>query len=179
MGKNLLSLFHYNLSMLIGVMSDTHNNSSNLLKALEIFRKAGVETLFHLGDITRPDMAAQLNGFRIIHTVGNGDYLSGEIRNRLLEMNPENFSGMVFTGEIGGERIAATHGHLPGKVEELARSAQYRFVLHGHSHRRRDEKQWGARIVNPGALGGLHPQERSIAILDLAEGRVMFVTVAS
>jgi uncharacterized protein len=164
--------------MLIGILSDTHNNAANLLKALEIFRKAGVETLFHLGDLTSPEMAARLGGFRVIHTIGNGDYLSGEIRKTLVGLNPENSSGMVYTGEIGGERIAATHGHLPGKVEELARSAQYRYVLHGHSHRRRDEKLPGARILNPGALGGLHPQERSIAVLDLAEGRVMFLTVA-
>jgi uncharacterized protein len=164
--------------MLIGVMSDTHNNTENLLKALEIFRRSGVKTLFHLGDITRPETAALLEGFRVIHTVGNGDTLSGEIRKTLLELNPENYSGMVFTGEIDGERFAATHGHLPGRVEELVRSAQYRFVLHGHSHRRKDEKQPGARIINPGALGGMHPQERSIAVIDLTEGRVMFLTVA-
>jgi uncharacterized protein len=165
--------------MLIGVMSDTHNNTGNLLKALEIFRRSGVKTLFHLGDVTNPEIAALLEGFRVIHTVGNGDVLSGEIRDTLLHMNPENYSGMLFTGEIDGERFAATHGHLPGKVEELARSAQYRFVLHGHSHRRKDEKQWGTRIVNPGALGGLHPQDRSVALIDLAQGQVTFLTVAS
>jgi uncharacterized protein len=165
--------------MLIGVMSDTHNNTGNLLKALEIFQRMGVKTLFHLGDVTSPDMAALLEGFRVIHTIGNGDVLSGEIRDTLLRMNPESYSGMVFTGEIDGERFAATHGHLPGKVEELVRSAQYRFILHGHSHRRKDDKQPNSRIINPGALGGMHPQERSIALIDLAEGQVTFLTVAS
>jgi uncharacterized protein len=164
--------------MLIGMMSDTHNNTTNLSKALEIFRRAGVKTLFHLGDFTSPETAARLEGFRVIHTVGNGDYLSGEIRTRLLALNPENYSGMVFTGEVDGVLFAATHGHLNRKVEELAGMGQYRYVLHGHSHRRRDEQQGGARIINPGALGGLHPQERSIALLDLAEDRVMFITVA-
>jgi hypothetical protein len=164
--------------MLIGIVSDTHNNSTNLQKALEILRRAGVKTLFHLGDFTSPETAARLGEFRVIHTVGNGDYLSGEIRTRLLALNPDNYSGMVFTGEVDGVHFAATHGHLNGKVEELANMGQYRYVLHGHSHRRKDEQLRGARVINPGALGGLHPQERSIALLDLAEDRVMFVTVA-
>jgi uncharacterized protein len=164
--------------MFIGILSDTHNNTGNLLKALGIFRESGVQTLFHLGDITSPETAAHLAGFRVIHTVGNGDYLSGEIRKTLLDLNPESFSGMVYTGEIEGEKIAATHGHLPGKVEELVRSAQYRYVLHGHSHLRKDDKQANTRVINPGGLGGKHPQERSVALLDLAAGRLLFVMVA-
>jgi predicted phosphodiesterase len=40
--------------MLIGILSDTHNNTDNLNKALNVFRDRGVETLFQLGDMTMP-----------------------------------------------------------------------------------------------------------------------------
>ncbi len=163
--------------MKVGILSDTHNNLPNLWAALERLRDEGIDTLFHLGDLTRPETAQELGGFRVIHLVGNGDYLSGEIRRALLEMNPASYSGMVWTGELGGVSMAATHGHLPGKFDELASSGAYAYVLKGHSHRRQDEQRGGARLLNPGALGGLKPQERSFLILDLETGQVEFVMV--
>ncbi len=163
--------------MRIGILSDTHNNVPNLRAALERLREEGIDTVFHLGDVTRPETAQELSGFRVIHLVGNGDYLSGEIRRVLLDMNPESYSGMVWTGEIDGVPIAATHGHLPGKFDELVDSGKYAYVLKGHSHRRLDGQRNGTRLINPGALGGLKPQERSFMILDLDTGKAEFVLV--
>ncbi len=161
--------------MKVGILSDTHNNLPNLHEALERLRAQGIETVFHLGDITRPETIQEMHGFRVIHLVGNGDYLSGEIRRVLLEMNPENYSGLVWTGELGGVSMAATHGHLPGKFDQLVEFGQYAYVLKGHSHRRLDETRAETRLLNPGALGGLNPQERSFLILDLDTGEAQFV----
>ncbi len=163
--------------MRIGILSDTHNNLPNLRAALSRLRQAGIDTLFHLGDVTTPETVRELSGFRVIHLVGNGDYLSGEIRRALLDMNPESYSGMVWAGELGGVSIAATHGHIPGKFDELVASGKHAYVLKGHSHRRMDETRNGARLLNPGALGGLKPQERSFLILDLGSGEAQFVMV--
>ncbi len=163
--------------MKVGILSDTHNNLPNLRAALDRLRSEGIDTIFHLGDLTRPETAGELRGLRVIHLVGNGDYLSGEIRRVLLEMNPESYSGLVWTGELGGVPIAATHGHLPGKFDELVNSGAYQYVLKGHSHRRQDDQRSGTRLLNPGALGGLKPQERSFLILDLDTGEAKFVMV--
>lgn len=163
--------------MRIGILSDTHNNLPNLRSALARLRRENVDTLFHLGDITRPETARELGGFWVIHLVGNGDYLSGEIRRVLLELNPENYSGMVYTGQIGGAAFAATHGHLAGKVDALVASGRYDYVLHGHSHRRKDQAHGATRILNPGGLGGLKPQERSFILLDPERNEVAFVPV--
>lgn len=161
--------------MKIGILSDTHNNLSNLQAALKLFQDRGIETLVHCGDFTGVEAAQALNGFRIIAAFGNGDMASGEIRQVLLSHNPENYAGMVYTGQIDGVRIAVTHGHLPGHVEELVHSGQFDYVFKGHSHQHKDERFGFTRLINPGALGGLHREARSVCVLDLLSGKAEFI----
>jgi uncharacterized protein len=153
--------------MRIGLLSDTHNSMANLRAAVEQFRKEKIETIFHLGDLTSLEVCQQLVEFRVICTFGNGDWDANEIQKNLLFYRAENFGGLIFRGEIDGIKIAATHGHMEGVVEDLAQSGDFTYVFHGHSHRRRDERIRITRIINPGALGGLHVETRSCAILDL------------
>lgn len=160
---------------LLGILSDTHNNIANLRAALEIFQQRGVQHLIHCGDVTAPSTLEWLAEYRVIYVFGNGDDASGEMREMLLRYDPQNYGGLTYNGELGGARIAAAHGHLPGSVEDLARSGEYDYVFHGHTHHRRDERIGRARVINPGALGGLHRQERSVCLVDLAAGQVEFV----
>ena len=123
--------------MLLGILSDTHNNLVNLRTALETLRREQVSTLIHCGDLTDVETALQLAEFRVICTFGNGDWTANEIRQNLLYFRSDNDSGLSFQGELGGVQIAATHGHLPGALENLVQSGQYAYVFHGHSHLRR------------------------------------------
>lgn len=163
--------------MRIGILSDTHNNIENLQAALQIFRQKDIQTIFHCGDMTRVEMAPLLAGFRVIYLAGNGDVLWGEIRQSLLDLNPESFGGLVFNGEIGGAKIAAAHGHIEGVVDELAGSGRYDYVFCGHSHRHKDMQVGKTRLINPGALGGLKAEPRSICLLDLDSGLADFMTL--
>jgi uncharacterized protein len=160
--------------MLLGLLSDTHNSVSNLQKALHEFRLAGVQTVFHCGDLTDLETALQLVEFQVICTFGNGDWNANEIRRNLQYFNPQNFGGLIFRGEIDGVKIAATHGHLGDTVDLLAQSGEFAYVFHGHDHRRRDDRVRITRIINPGALGGRKVEARSFAILDLSSGDLRF-----
>jgi len=161
--------------MKIGLLSDTHNNLTNLQAALSAFRAESIATLIHCGDITSPETAASLGGFRVIHVIGNGDYASGEIRRVLLDLNPLSSSALSFSGEIDQVPLAAAHGHQPRQVELLAASGRFQYVFTGHSHRRRDEILGATRILNPGSLGGLKAEERSVCVLDLSTGQARFI----
>ncbi len=163
--------------MKIAVISDTHDQVDHMLAALNVLRQENVDTLIHCGDLTSPETAAHLQGFRVIHVIGNGDIASGEIRRVLLSLNPQNYSGMVFTGQFDGARIAVTHGHLSEKPEDLARSGQHDYVFCGHSHQQRNELLGFTRIINPGALGRPRSGLRSFYLLDLVEGAGRFVTL--
>ena len=163
--------------MKIGIISDTHNKQDNLISALETLRREGVSLICHCGDLTDPDMINPLHGFQVIILLGNVDTASGLIREALLEQNPDNWAGLVYSGKIGDRRIAATHGHIKGKVNELAQSGDYDFVFHGHTHCSRDVKIGGTRVINPGALNCAGGDDCSFCILDLETEEANFVFI--
>ena len=162
--------------MKIGVLSDSHNNVTNIQTALAAFRMEGIGTIIHCGDLTSKETAATLGGFQVIHTIGNGDADAGSIRQALKGLNADNFSAHVFTGELGGVSIAVTHGHLNGKVEELVHSGLYRYVFFGHSHHRQDQEYGDCRAINPGALGQRADRHTALIIeLDSGDSRTVYV----
>ncbi len=164
--------------MRIGVLSDTHDNLTNLITVLETFRERSITTLIHCGDLTSLDMISHFKGFRLIYTLGNMDAATGAIKKRIEKMNTENYAGMVYRGKIGGVSLAATHSHIDGKVMELVREQRYKWIFHGHTHEKRDEMVHGVRIVNPGALGGLGREPRSFCIVDLEDEEVEFISLS-
>lgn len=163
--------------MKIAILSDTHNNTANLQKALDYLNRENISTVFHCGDLTDPDTARLFVNFRVIYCYGNGDEASGQIQALLLAQHPFAYAGLVFTGEVGGVSIAATHGHLPGKVDELVRSGKYRYVFRGHSHLHQDDAIGPTRLINPGALGGLKREPRQFCLLDLVTGKANFIPI--
>lgn len=163
--------------MKIGILSDTHNNQENLRRALDIFRNEGVATLIHCGDMTSAETAAILTGFHIIHVTGNMVKGPAAIRRALLAINPDNFSGPSFSGQLGGVWVAVAHGHVPETLDQFVADGRYAYVFCGHTHRRHDEMVGQTRIINPGALGGMWYEDRSICLVDLESAGVRFVMV--
>ena len=163
--------------MKIGILSDTHNNQSNVRSALEILRQEQVDTLFHCGDITELETTLLLVEFRVICTFGNGDWNAAEIRQNLLYFRADNVSGISYEGNWDGIKIAATHGHLPGILENQIQSGEFDYVFHGHSHLSEDRQAGRTRVINPGALGGLKREPRGFAILDLESGKLERKTI--
>ncbi|MEA3326547.1 MAG: YfcE family phosphodiesterase [Chloroflexota bacterium] len=161
--------------MKIGVMSDTHDNLSNLISALGTFRRLGIDTVIHCGDLTSLEMVSHFEGFRVIYIIGNMDVTNGAIVKRFKKLNEENFAGVVFKGKVGGVQIAATHSHIKGMVASLVRQNHYQWIFHGHTHEKRDEMIRGTRIVNPGALGGMGREPRSFCVVDLDTENIKFL----
>lgn len=165
---------------MLGILSDTHNNEANLLRALDVFRGAGVETIIHCGDVTHPDTARLLDGFRVILTFGNGDLTEGEIINTLKYYRAENYAAHSFSGEIEGVMVAAAHGHEASRLQALVQSGKYAYVFRGHSHLTEDMRYPnGTRLINPGALGGLQREPRQCALLDLRSGELKRVEISA
>jgi putative phosphoesterase len=161
--------------MQIAILSDTHNHLANLQKALRIIEDENIQTVIHCGDVTTTETLALLSPCKVILTYGNGDFSSGEMRNTLLRFNPGSYAGSVFQGEIDGLMIAVTHGHHLSQFQNLINSQQFDWIFFGHSHRREDRLQGRTRLVNPGALGGLHKEERSFCILDTQTRQIRFI----
>ena len=165
--------------MRIGVLSDTHNNIGNLLKALRLFKEEGITKLVHCGDMVNITTAQQIAGFDLIYVNGNMDDSAEAVNDTLWMLNANNETpGAAYTGKLDGVAIAVTHGHLPGKLEQLLRSRRYTFLFTGHTHKQRDEKIGKTRLINPGALGGARYGARTICIVDLKSQDVRFIEVS-
>ena len=163
--------------MKIGILSDTHNHIENVESAIKLLRQEDVNILVHCGDFTDPATIRLFYGFRVIAVYGNGDYATGQIRQNLLELSRANSAAPVYTGELGGVRLAVTHGHLPGKLTELLNSGGYDYIFTGHTHTHADETIGATRLINPGALGGRRNEARQFCVLDLATGQARFVFI--
>ena len=70
---------------------------------------------------------------------------------------PENFRDI--DGELHGEfcdleldnlKIAVYHGTSKKMTEAIISSQLYDLVIHGHTHRKRDEKIGDVQVLNPG-----------------------------
>jgi putative phosphoesterase len=151
--------------MLIGVISDTHDNMTALKKAIDLFNEREVELVLHAGDYIAPFTAREFRRLKcnLVGVFGNNDGEKFGLAN--------NFSsfGELYDGihqiEINGKKIALTH--YPEIAETLADSGAYDVVIYGHTHLA-DIRGPNPLVVNPGECGGWLEGKSTIAILDLA-----------
>ena len=160
--------------MKIGILSDSHNNVSNVQKALAIFSNYRPECLIYCGDATSIESIQWFREYPIIYTFGNGDLATGEIAATLKAYNQENYAGFLFNGELSGKKIAVIHGHLIDQLDEMINNGQNDYVFTGHTHRRMNERVGKTRLINPGAVGGSGGESRSVALLDLDTDELVF-----
>jgi putative phosphoesterase len=162
--------------MKIGILSDTHGNVHNTQRALDILREHGVALIVHCGDITTTEIVELFAGQKVAFVWGNIDRNSALLRSAVERLGSATI-GREYTAEIGGVRIAACHGDDPDQLHNLLQSGLYRYLFHGHTHRRHDDRVGSTRVINPGALGGTRHESRSLCVLDLASDEAVFIEI--
>jgi putative phosphoesterase len=121
----------------IGLVSDTHG----LLRPEVVAGLAGVQRIFHLGDLGDPGVLAGLQEIAPVHAVrGNVD------RGAWARALPA--TDLV---AVGGRSIYLIHDLADLEVDPAA--AGIKMVLYGHTHRPRAEERDGIWYVNPGSVG--------------------------
>ncbi len=155
--------------MLIGLISDTHDQLQATREAAETFRRLGVRLVLHAGDVKRPGTLRLLAGFDLWLALGNGD------RDPQLVVTASELFGVGRADDyhlltLANRQVALVHGHQTWLLNDLIHSARYDYVIHGHTHIPRDAWVGRTRVLNPGALGGRNFIGRSFATLDLNNG---------
>lgn len=155
--------------MRIGVLSDTHDRLPMLRAALARFADAGVDVLFHPGDVVAPFAARVLATFPgTLHiTYGNND---GE-RKGLKRVLPQIQDGPRFV-ELAKRRILLHHALAWCRDDALA---QADVVLVGHTHEADAVQRDGRLIVNPGECCGWVTGRATAAIVDLDTNGVEWI----
>ena len=142
--------------MLVGVMSDTHDDIVQTKKAVSKFNREGVEHVLHAGDFVSPFMIDTLKELAVPLTgvFGNND---GD--RALLERKSGLAPTMKVTGtfariDLGGMRIALLHGNDRELLETLTSCGSLDLLVYGHTHRPEIRREGSLLIVNPGEVYG-------------------------
>jgi len=153
--------------MQIGIVSDTHNNLKNIDTIIALFNKEKVSFVIHTGDIAN---ANSLNKFsqlncKLIGVYGNNDRNEKGLkeianRNNFLFQEPPKLINLC------NKNIAIFHE--PEEIDDfLTENQKIDIVIHGHTHRYRNETKNGVLFFNPGESAGMYAGKNAIGILDL------------
>lgn len=159
--------------MVLGILSDTHDQARRTAEAVRLLHEAGAEALIHCGDFTSPGILALCTGQPLYFVFGNNDYdveLSTAAQN-MADVYCLGHHGIV---ELAGKRIGVAHGHVRKDVHELI-TQEPDYLLTGHSHIAVEERVGSIRRINPGAL--YRARSYSVAVLDLATDELRFLPV--
>lgn len=153
--------------MLIGVVSDTHNNLKNIETIISLFNDEGISLVIHTGDIANAnslDKFSKLNG-KLIGVYGNNDRNEIGLKevannNNFLFQEPPNLISLC------KRKIAIFHE--PNIIEEfLSRNENIDLVVHGHTHRYRHERRNDILFFNPGESAGMQEGKNAIGLINL------------
>jgi putative phosphoesterase len=147
--------------MLIGIFSDTHDNLTQIDKAIDCFRQRNVEAVLHAGDIVAPFAAKRIvNGINVpLHVVyGNNDGEKEGLKNVL----PQIQKGPVLI-PLNGIMIAMAHDF--SQISKPFRD-QASILVAGHTHIAFAKMEENKLMINPGECGGWLKGRSTIAILD-------------
>jgi len=169
--------------VLVGVLSDTHDNLLNVDKAVKIFNERGVEVVLHCGDFISPFVIRRLWKLKskLIGVFGNNDGDKALLM-RLAKERGFELHNQPHSFEIEGRKILMLHG-WGGKEETIAlisaisKQGNYDIVVYGHTHEPFEEKMGGTLVLNPGETYGYLTGKASVALLDVSKLEVEFVEI--
>jgi len=152
--------------MLIGIMSDSHDNFPGLILAREIFEERNVKMILHAGDVIAPGMCYAFEGcqteLKLVYGNNDGDRIG--LKRDFARVGGEfldDFAEIL----VDGLKIALLHGTYEPLVKSLVDSTHYDVVVRGHDHHVNVEKG-ETLLINPGEVWGHFTGRKTIAILD-------------
>ena len=121
--------------MILGVVSDTHNHTSNVERIIDIFNTKNVDKVIHTGDITQ---AKTLSRFARLNCPLLGVYGNNDLEEKGLaetaRKNKFNFQSPPFSLKIEERKIVIFHE--PDAIDSFVKEhPSIDLIIHGHTHR--------------------------------------------
>ena len=154
--------------MLIGIMSDTHDDIVQTKKAVATFNQKKVEHVLHAGDIISPFMIDTLNELAapLTGVFGNNDGDRMLLEKKFGMLPSTKISGTFARIDLGGMRIGLVHGNDRELLETLMTCGSLDLLVYGHTHRPEIRKEGTLLVVNPGEVYGHLTGRSTVALVD-------------
>tara|TARA_Y100000385_G_scaffold260504_1_gene290420 strand:- start:54 stop:545 length:492 start_codon:yes stop_codon:yes gene_type:complete len=155
--------------MVIGVVSDTHNNLKNINQIISLFNDKEIQLVIHTGDIANArslDKFSKLNA-NLIGVYGNNDRNEVGLEDIVIKNNFQ-FQEPPKLLTLFNRNIAIFHE--PDLIDDfLMLNKNIDIVLHGHTHRYRNEIEKDVLFFNPGESAGMQTGMNAIGLVNLKE----------
>jgi uncharacterized protein len=163
--------------LLIGAVSDSHDNLPKIEKVVELLNELKVELVLHAGDYVSPFTIARFKKLKcpLIGIFGNNDGDHQLLTKRFNETTNCTIHDRFTQVTVEGYRIGLLHGDEAELLNALVDSGYFNAVIHGHSHKKSIERKAKTLVINPGELCGYLTGKASFALLDTvkAEARIV------
>jgi len=153
------------VAMLIGIVSDTHDDLAAVEAAIDLFESAGVDAIVHCGDFVAPFSVTPFDiggsegvaeddapAFYAVRGNNDGEWAVESTVESFGEYLGEAGTLSFASGEGDAVDVAVTHGTSPVVVDALVDCGDYDYVFHGHTHAHGVEERDGTVRVNPGGM---------------------------
>jgi putative phosphoesterase len=154
--------------MLIGLISDTHDNLPMIEKAVKRLNEEKVELVLHAGDYVAPFVIAKFKALNcnLIGVFGNNDGDHELLRKRFSETENCTVRGRFAEIDADGFVIALLHGDETELLNALVSLGNFDAVVHGHSHANVSMSTGKTMVINPGEVCGYLTGKPTMALLD-------------
>lgn len=155
-------------NMLIGAISDTHDNLPQIEKAVKYLNDQKVSLVLHAGDYVAGFVVPKLKALncKLIGVFGNNDGDHELLKRRFGETTNCTIHDRFTSVTVEGYRIALLHGEETELLNAIINSGHFDAVIHGHSHISSVEKRGKTLAINPGELCGYLTGKSTLALLD-------------
>ena len=146
--------------MIIGVLSDIHDNLKNLELALAKMGELNVGEIVFCGDFCSPFAAKKLAETNLpIHAVfGNNDGDRFTIQ-KVVSPFPKFKIHGEYIGDLDSQlvidRIKIGVTHYPFYAKTMIKTGWYNIVCYGHNHKADKQLFAGNLMLNPGEIAGV------------------------
>ncbi|MGD0450663.1 MAG: metallophosphoesterase [Candidatus Bathyarchaeia archaeon] len=166
-------------NMLIGAISDTHDNLPQIEKAVKYLNEQNVDLVLHAGDYVAGFVIPKFKKLncKLIGVFGNNDGDHELLKKRFSETTNCIIHDQFATVNVDGYRIALLHGTEIELLNSIIDTGYFNAVIHGHSHNKSIEKRGKILAINPGELCGYLTGKPTLALLDTLKNEAKIIEI--
>lgn len=156
--------------VLIGIMSDTHDNLPRTKDAVDRLNKEKVDLVLHAGDFNSPFVIGLLKDLEpeMVGVFGNNDGDRDQLIKKCTEHRHLSLRGTFTRFTAGDLSVGLIHGSDPELLDTLLTCGGFDLLVYGHTHQAQIRTHGKMLAVNPGEVCGYLTGKSTVAIVDTA-----------